>query len=236
MKRTLDRRIEFDTKSRAFNVSNVLPTREFRNYTWPCYDFLDQGTEGACVGFSLAHELSAIPLRVASASAELALQIYRRARMLDIWPGEDYDGTSVLAGFKAVQELRGVEGAPLIGEYRWSFGLEDGVRAIGSLGPAILGINWYSDMFDTNYKGYVVKGGYVAGGHAIMARGVSCKFIHKGNKTEWDNVDKYASYVTLHNSWGKSWGRYGLAKISFLDLEALLYEQGEMCIPMKRTK
>lgn len=236
MKRKLDRLVEFDERSRNFNVANVLPTREFRNYTWPCNEFLDQGSEGACVGFSLAHELSAIPLKVASASTELALQIYRRARFLDVWPGENYDGTSVLAGFKAVQEMQGVEGEPLIGEYRFSFQFEDGVRSIGSLGPAILGINWKSEMFDTDYKGYIHNKGYVAGGHAIMARGVSCKFIKKGNKTEWDNVDRIASYVTLHNSWGKGWGKYGLAKISFRDLEALLHEQGELCVPMKRTK
>lgn len=207
----LDRRVQFDERSRAFPIrALVSPTP--RSYTWSCEPVLDQGREGACVGFAWAHEVAARPV-VEAATNDLARAIYREAQTLDEWPGEGYSGTSVLAGAKVAMR-RGY-----LTEYRWAFGLDDLVLAVGR-GPAILGINWHEGMFETDAEGYVRATGGVAGGHAILCRGVSLR-----NRR-----------FLLHNSWGSSWGKNGTAWLSFDDARTLLAAQGEACVPVKRTR
>jgi hypothetical protein len=144
---------------------------------------------------------------------ETGLSIYYRAQQLDQWPGEDYEGTSVIAGAKTVQE-RG-----FVTEYRWAFGLSDVLDAISFFGPVVLGLNWYESMFRTDSNGFLNVSGGVSGGHAILARGI--------------NVE--SEYVLLHNSWGTSWGINGTAKLRFDDLGRLLYEEGECCVPVVRV-
>ena len=234
MERTFDRIPQFDERSRNFPAITGLETLPFRNYTWPLKTWLDQGSEGACVGFGIAHELAATPA-VIPVTDEYALAIYRRAQQLDPWEGEAYSGTSVLAGMKAVQEIKNEWGEQLIPEYRWTFGLDELIRVLGRKGPMILGINWYSGMFETDANGYIHKTGELAGGHCILARGQSIKYISPGDKVSFNNVDLDQSYVTLHNSWGVNWGKAGTAKISLRDLQDLLGEWGEAVLPISRN-
>src|SRR5688572_4651035 len=111
----LGRLPEFDNRSYAYPIRTLLPTKQPRSYTWRVGVNLDQGNEGACVGFGWAHELAARPVVVPAITNQLGLDLYREAQVLDQWPGEDYDGTSVIAGAKAVQR-RGH-----LTEYRWAF-------------------------------------------------------------------------------------------------------------------
>lgn len=211
---------QFDKRSKKFPIRAVIENDTPRSYTWSCKKWLDQGTEGACVGFSLAHELAARPVIVDKVTPKFAREsIYWEAQKIDEWAGGSYpgarpvyEGTSVLSGVKIVQKLGYVP------EYRWAFGLEDLILAIGRKGPAVLGINWYENMFDTDAKGYVKVGGEIAGGHAILCNGVNIK-----NK-----------YFILHNSWGQDWGVNGEAKISWDDMDRLLNEGGEAVIPLSR--
>lgn len=55
--------------------------------------FYDQGSEGACVGFSLARAMSLL-----NRDRYDAMRLYREAQTIDEWPGEAYSGTSVRAG------------------------------------------------------------------------------------------------------------------------------------------
>lgn len=212
----LDRLVEFDERSRDFPVRALLraPAEAFppRSYTWRCDVWLDQRSEGACTGFATAHEAAARPVKVPVTEA-VAREVYRRARQLDQWPGEDYSGSSVIAAVKAGQE-RG-----WYGEYRWAFGLEDLKLAVGYRGPAILGVNWYSGMFSTDRDGFVHATGSVEGGHAVLCHSV--------------NVP--GRFFKLHNSWGQDWGVAGEARISWEDLDKLLREDGEACVPVKRS-
>lgn len=235
MNRVLDRRVQFDERSRSFAAVDTITTPDLRSYTWGCSVYNDQGYEGACVGFAWSHELSARP-KVYPMDAEGARAIYHRARFLDPWPGEDYEGTSVLAGVKAVKEMSGTRGLPLISEYRWAFGAEDAVRVIGRRGPLVLGINWYNDMFDSDEYGYLHPTGGVAGGHAILANGVRCIWKNPLDPDRtWNNLDQDKSWVRLHNSWGKDWGTGGDARITVKDLGFLLEDNGEACIPLRRS-
>jgi hypothetical protein len=208
------RRPEFDEASRNYPVRHLLgPRRLPRTWVWACDRVLDQGSEGACVGYSWSHELIADPVPVADIDNYTALAVYHRAQQLDEWPGENYDGTSVLAGAKAIVE------AGWLLEYRWAFGLADVLETLSYLGPVILGINWYDGMMDPNSDCYLDVSGGIAGGHAILARGV--------------DVDNQG--VLLHNSWGQSWGCDGTAWISWGDLDRLLHEDGEACVPVIRV-
>lgn len=210
----LGRRPEFDERSRAFPVRALLRTViQPRSYTWSCPLTLDQGQEGACVGFAFAHEASARPVKVHDVTGDIASSVYVRARQLDEWEGEDYSGTSILAGVKACKEIGWYR------EYRWAFGLDDMLLAIGYKGPVVLGVNWYAGMVTPDADGVIHVEGELLGGHAILANGVSI-----GKKM-----------VRLHNSWGPDWGIRGECFIGFDDLRRLLQEQGEACVPLGRT-
>jgi hypothetical protein len=215
----LDRIPEFDEKSRLFSIRETLETRKPRSYTWRCNKWLDQKNEGACVGFSFAHELAARPFEFRNITDSDAREYYFRAQQLDDWPGGSYpgaspfyEGTSILAGAKAIVEKGHIE------EYRWAFGVEDLVLAIGHSGPAVIGVNWYESMFNVGTDGYLRVSGQKTGGHAILVRG----------------YNSVARRFMLRNSWGKNWGRNGDCFISYEDMERLLNEKGEACIPMIR--
>lgn len=209
--RTFDRLVQFDDRSRGFPVRRLLEGKTPRSYTWRCRAWLDQGSEGACVGFSWTHELGARPAEW-PVDDNLAYRLYQQARRLDDWPGEDYEGTSVIAGAKAAMSNG------WIGGYHWAFNVDDLILALGYLGPAVLGLNWHNDMMDPDRNGFVRPTGGIAGGHAILCRGVS---LTQG-------------YVTLHNSWGPHWGLNGDCRITIEDLATVLADDGEACIPEHR--
>ena len=113
----LDRIVQFDEESREYPIRALVPTASKpRSYTWRCDAWLDQGYEGACVGFSFSHELAARPSVVKNTSYNSGIWVYNQARMVDEWPGENYDGTSVLAGAKVLTANGYFK------EYRWAFG------------------------------------------------------------------------------------------------------------------
>ena len=212
----LGRRPEFDPRSRRYNIAAVIPAPVPRSYTWGCQYTLDQGPDGACVGFAVAHELGAKPKPVHGVNYLMGMNIYWAAQQLDPWPGEDYEGTSVLAGMKAAQSMG------YIGQYRWAFTTQDALAAISRHGPAVIGINWYSGMFDPDTDGYLHPTGQVEGGHAVCVRGVNTK----------------AKTVLIHNSWGPDWHSThwgpGTALLSWDDFDRLLNEDGECVIPLDR--
>src|SRR4029453_6163730 len=143
---TSDRRLDavpqFDPRSRRYPVTEGLTDQQrgLRSFGWDCPTWLNQGSEGACVGFAWAHELAASPAEVKGVTKKLARDIYKHARRVDEGPGERYSGTSVLAGAKVVK-FRGY-----MKEYRWGFGVIDALRAIGYFGPVVVGIPWYESM------------------------------------------------------------------------------------------
>lgn len=216
----LGRRPEFDERSRAFGVMEIVEVPKPRSYTWACGASLNQGPDGACVGFAWAQELAARPVVVKGLGYAAGMAFYRRAQQLDEWPGEEptYVGTSVLAGAKAVME------AGHLREYRWAFGADELAVAVSRQGPAVIGIDWHRDMFSPDAAGWIRPTGDVVGGHAILVRGYNVRLRR----------------FLLHNSWGAQWGGRGLAPpgcafISHDDLADLLARWGDCCVPVKRT-
>jgi len=219
-----DRVVRFDELSRNFPIRALLSDGRMSNKLWKCENHLDQGREGACVGFAWAHELNAKPYEV-RVSTNTAKTIYYAAQQWDQWAGTEYDGTSVIAGAKTVNSLGHMP------EYRWAFGIDDVLRTLSEHGPVVLGVNWYEGMFNTNEKGFIAPTGNLAGGHAILAKGVK---FRKREGFWWKDLPE--PYVILHNSWGTGWGVNGDAYILASDLEILLNQQGEACVPVKRSR
>lgn len=211
--RRLDRVPSFDERSRRFPIRALIGDVPLKPKKWTCLQRLDQGREGACVGFGWSHELAADPVRV-RVTDTTALAVYHRAQQLDEWPGEAYDGTSVLAGAKAVQE----QGHLL--EYRWGFGVDDVLAALSAHGPVVIGVNWHRGMMDTDADGYITPAGQVVGGHCTLLRGLMRE------RRRWVTVGR--------NSWGRDWGVGGDFKLAADDLGMLLEDSGEACVPVGR--
>lgn len=223
MDKRLDWKPRFDERSRKFPVSAVVRKAiRRRNKLWKVGPILDQGTEGACVGFGWTAEALASPVRVdlkrikARAPKEpnaFAQYIYRFAKTIDEYEGEDYDGTSVLAGAKSMQTFS------LLKEYRWAFSIGEMIDGLIAKGPVVLGIPWYEGMYEAP-NGILTVSGESVGGHCILA--VGYRVYPSGEDA-----------VILQNSWGTSWGINGLAEIKVSELEKLLKE-GEACLPISR--
>jgi hypothetical protein len=132
---------------------------------------------------------------------------------VDEWPGTDYEGTSVRAGAKVLQDWGYID------QYVWAWDINDLIEGVLYLGPVVLGTNWYSGMFEPDPKTHIVKpSGGIAGGHAY----------------EIYVVNKNTGLARIKNSWGIDWGDRGTALISFEDVERLLSEDGEACIAFEK--
>lgn len=209
----LGRIAQLDIRSAEFPVRALLePTMVLHTQLWPCPEYLNQGSEGSCVGFSMGHDVIAEPMSLPF-TYDQARHVYKEAQKIDPWPGEAYEGTSVLAGIKILQQLNYVT------EYRWAFGIDDVIQTLSNLGPIIFGINWYQGMFSPDAEGIIRPTGSLAGGHAILAVG----------------YDHERQLVRFHNSWGTWWGKSGDCFMTVADLTTLLAQNGEACVPVVRV-
>lgn len=223
--RRLDRLVEFHPKSRAFPICGALTENQqspvSKRWSAPYgTPVLDQGPDGACVGFGISNDLLYYPVAIRGIDATFAHEkIYWAAQRTDPWEGGSYpgatptyDGTSVLAGMQTAQALG------YYGEYRWGFSEPEMALGVSHLGPAIIGINWYDSMFQPNNKGYLDVTGDKMGGHCILVIGISTHY----------------NYYVVHNSWGPNWGHHGTAKISRNNMARLLSEDGECSLVTER--
>lgn len=177
----------------------------------------NQGEEGACVGHGYTGWCAACSLLPQMATPELdayALGYYFETQVHDEWvettgqPGGP-GGTSVKAGAQTAVR-RG-----LITEFRWAFGLDEALHALTTVGPLVLGVPWLAGMYQAP-EGRVVLAGKQVGAHCIKADAV----FWSTEEVEWQN------------SWGLEYGVNGRARISFRDLDTLLRNGGEACVPI----
>lgn len=215
----LDRVIEFDPLSLdQYPISAYLTERQIekpRSYQW-AIDVpapLDQGREGACVGFAFTHDLVARPAPVTGLTSAYALSVYRRAQDLDSFPNSQ-PGTSVLAGAKAMKE-RG-----FYSEYRWVDSEAELASAVGYKGPVIVGTNWYEGMYRTDRNGWITPSGRLVGGHAWLIYGVSIT----------------GDFYYMINSWGRGFGTNGRGRVARSVMRELWSRRGEGCVPIRTAK
>lgn len=174
---------------------------------------LNQGAEGACVGFGWSGQLSVGPIFNKTNNA-YAKDYYTWARAIDKLAGNVFaEGASVLAGAK-VAKNRG-----LISGYRWAFGINDVIDTIIAKGPVVLGIPWYDSMYGTLNDGRIEVNGPQVGGHCILAVG------YYPNHLAWGG-----NWIALLNSWGRTYGVNGIGWVRDSDLSMLLQNDGEAVI------
>lgn len=208
----LGRHVEHDERSRRYPART---TAVQRTVLWThSAPVLDQGELGSCTGNALAQCLNTGRFKTSRKrylDEAAARTLYSRATALDDdpgqWPPTD-TGSSGLAVAKA-----GVQYGYLTG-YQHAFGFDHFLGAI-QLSPVIVGTNWYEDMF-TPANGYLSVSGSAAGGHEYLVLGANLK----------------GQYVTMLNSWSKTWGANGRARIRFNDFQRLLNEDGDVTIPI----
>lgn len=241
----LDRLPQFDERSRGYRAVELVPSQLANtpiSRTWGLRWLLDQLKEGACTNFALAHDrlCAPRPRRLGGDLVEvedLARRLYHRSKQLDEWPGENYDGTSLLAAAKAWRE------AGLLGEFRWTFGIDELILTLGHVGPLVLATDWLQGMFDVGPDGLLDVTGAVAGGHCYLAAGV---ILHPESHSSWRATGvKGEPLIVGPNSWGphrsphepatgEPWGRNGWWAMRASDLERLLLANGESLLALDK--
>lgn len=222
---------EKDERSRRFGVAAILPTTdELRSHTWSCKLWLNQ-TGPRCVGYSRTLDLAAAPRMVGHLGHKDADTIYRIAQTLDQWQGEDYEGTSVLAGCKALKKMN------FIGEYRWAFTMQEFLSALAWIGPVVVGTVFYNSMFDP-YMPYSImevdpRSGE-AGGHAYMFRGITITEAGKISLVGKELNRPGKALLRMRNTWYEPglpmWGKNGEAFMWEDDFEKYLFPDAELSI------
>jgi len=138
-------------------------------------------------------------------------EAYAQMQKVDEWDGENYDGTSVRAGAKVLQQMG------FVGSYLWAWDAETVIDAVLTTGPVVMGTNWYTSMFEPDSRGRIKVLGYNEGGHAWLI----------------DGVNRKQRMVRAKNSWGKDFGVNGRFWLTFDDLQRLITEQGEACLAVE---
>lgn len=221
--RRLDWFPRFDPASRGYAAAPGVTELPTSGRLWTPGRVLDQGQEGACCGFAAAAEAAATPVPVPRVTNLYARGWYLNAQRRDEWPGEAYDGTSVLA---TMQE--GVA-RKLFGRYAWSFTVEQLAHAIVKPegedgGPAVIGVPWREGSYSTDQLGILRPVGRVVGGHALCLLGFVPDTSDDDEQPElWEQLGRLnlasavekvlqsedGAFIGV-NSWGPTFGRNGL--------------------------
>lgn len=241
----LDRRIPTDFRHvekyplRAVSLTPAVTVERILDIPRQYRDEYDQGTEGACVGYSQSWLMSILNRKLYD-----AYRLYATAQGLDEWPETPPEGgTSLRAGFDVLRTIGhwrvygGRTRAPQldagIQANRWARTVDDVRAAILAGIPVNLGINWHrkfsspinrarhGDKVGSVRREYWIAGeqeswGQVDGGHAITVVGAS------------DARDA----VALCNTWGEAYPF--LVWLPYSSLQRLLDADGEAGIVTDR--
>lgn len=186
----------------------------------------DTGPEGTTVGFSVAYAMQAAIKNATGRTVALSPRsIYVTAKKYDEWPGEDYEGTSVLGALKAVREVgaylesdwpysnktkpkSGTNPAYRISSYTEVRGVEQILSAIRERKGVIAAVTVTEDFDKTDPDGRVTI--------RLPLRQLGAKTIclvgYDGERGEF----KFA------NDWGPNWGLRGFGIIRDTDLLRIL--------------
>jgi hypothetical protein len=215
--RTLDQVTLHRPESLNYLVGDRLTPVPVRSQFWTPGKILDQGREGACTGFAASADAAASPVRVKGVDDRYAQAWYRRAQLLDEWPGEAYEGSSVNATMAVMRE-RG-----LIREWWWCKTIEELVQAIIQVGPSVIGVPWREGMYETRPDGLVEVTGRIISGHALLVNGYSPKYAKLGEVFRWQN------------SWGPGYGKNGHGYIRLDAFQSLAFTgNGEVAVSVGR--
>lgn len=209
-----------DTYLSRFALPQLVPRRS-KDWAGP-YFRLDQGSDGACVGFGWTTEAMSTPIRFRPSPYSLneanrfAFDRYHEAQQLDEYASTPPEqGSSVNGGAKAMRAKGYITG------WRWHRSVDDIIDALITDGPQVMGSSWLAGMFDPDEHGIIHATGQSAGGHC---------YCLTGYRTRYYGVE----CVRLRNSWG-GWGLNGDAFLPVDDLRALWSDGAECAMPVGRA-
>jgi C1A family cysteine protease len=188
----------------------------------------DQGNEGSVIGFAISYALTAVQ-KQSNGEEHLysARSIYVEAKRHDEWQGENYEGSSVLGGMKALTNI----GAYL--EEDWPYDrlqeplanrkpaiqisgyteiphqrTDQIIAALASGTPVVVSLTVTTDFQEVDQSGKIDLSDQpeIIGGHAV------CLVGYNGETDEF----KFA------NSWGAKWGDGGFGYLSRADLSEII--------------
>lgn len=188
---------------------------------WDTEAILDQGATSQCVAFAWTCLLKTGPVKNTKALPECD-EIYRMAQSVDEFPDDvPYDGTSVRAGAKVLQQLG------YLGGYVWAESARQVANFVLSTGPVVLGTDWLEEMLEADANGFIRAKGESYGGHAYCVVGVNTELRCPGGTV---------GALRIANSWGTSWGDNGRAWLSLADADLLIKHWGEAAAPKEVKK
>lgn len=183
---------------------------------------LDQKSEGACTGFSLAGAINMLHQRAGQDTTVSPRMLYEMAKRSDEWPGEEYDGSSLRGA------IRGWRNMGVCEEEYWPYrvGRNKGELSIDAAKNArnhTLGAYYRLSPIISHFHSALIETGVIA---------VSAK-VHSGwNQPVNGVIEQQTNMIGGHafiivgynekgfwiqNSWGKKWGDNGVALWSYED-------------------
>jgi len=212
----LGRQVEHDSRSWSYSAGTAaIKTVTHRRHGKP----FNQGNLGSCTGNAMAGLLMTDPFWVKGRNLTEAdaVALYKVATSFDNVPGKyppDDTGSSGLAVMKAAVKAKYISG------YAHTFSLEQLLGAL-TLGPGILGINWYNSFDSPKPDGEcpLGAGAKIRGGHEI----------------EMFGIDAAKKRVWCYQSWGPTWGgrKNGTFWFSWSTLGKLLGQKGDATFARK---
>lgn len=195
-----DRRFGFRQMSRAADARHVMPclfgavpAAVQEVVEWEPGPVLDQGQEGACIGFGCRALLNASPFR--QKGGPTAREIYLQARLIDEFDDSIVEsGTSVRAGLDVMRSHG------LIERYLWATSVQDIYHFLDKHGPVVAGVSWHG--YETEADGRMRFDGPSVGGHCILYTG----------------YDLRTRRLKFQNSWSAAFGIGGFGYTTEADL------------------
>jgi hypothetical protein len=240
--RTFDWAARFDPRSLNYRAAPEATAMPRTGRIWHHGTVLDQGREGACVGMGCSGAVAAAPSARSGVNLQYALNWYHRAQRLDEWPGEAYEGTSVLAGCLVGRERKLWTG------FRWAKSPTELAAGIlkPELGPAILGVQWSEDLYDIPASGLMPADAKLDPnlGHCVLLFGylpepdlitddLWADLEELGLHDAVESLDEPS--FPLLNSWGPTWGAHGTAVAPLGLVQRWVRARGEFALPQDRT-
>lgn len=208
----LKRHIYHDSRSRdfAFDTTGLEIVDVEHKRLCPIFN---QGQVGSCTGNAGIGCINTEPFvpdhSIYTADEYGAIRLYREAEIIDGgagYPPED-NGSSGLSIAKALLNSKMISG------FQHTFTLNDALKALTQY-PIMVGINWYSNMFNPDADGRVHPSGTIDGGHEI----------------EGYKIDTKNGRIWFHNSWDTNWGIDGDFYLTWADFNTLLSQQGDVTV------
>jgi hypothetical protein len=193
--RVLDASLEADPRDYRIPFTVSEEPAQLKSCKWVCPVRLDQGSEGACVGFGIAHVMACHPLPQILTKA-VAFFFYEGGKEHDEWPGIDYEGTSGNGVLRFLQKMG------LIGRFYRIRTVEEMNFILSTKGPLGGGFIWKEGCFEPDRNGYITYTGASKGGHFVCI----------------NEINFEQQYYGIVQSWGRDHGLGGEVKTSFADM------------------